>query len=325
MCSVQGVSQQTAVVSPHSVDRLVFVMATRVPSEVRTRFVYFSCTNLWFRGLISWFANFVRCSGSTLRKERGTIEKTALDWNPQGYRRRGRPKRTWRRTIEDEIRSTRRLWNEVKGIAGDRNAWKLFMDSLWSTRSKRVWWWCSGSSKSLNNSANIQFRLSFCPPVDHLLISPCLRTFGLDLLFRLQIAEAQKSSVQVEVAFPIPYRITETYLNCHVSRILEIINYGTRGSRNLSIQLPSQRSSYGRRTFRCLKEIIARMATSLPSFTSFKVTREERIPTRCNNIDDLLSIVDVDYWQQSRHVSGIFMPIVRRKDHMLLHMECICW
>jgi len=75
--------------------------------------------------------------GHTLRKETGAIEETALDWNPQGYRRRGRPKRTWRRTIEDEIRSAKRLWNEVKGIAGDRNAWKLFMDALCSTRSQR--------------------------------------------------------------------------------------------------------------------------------------------------------------------------------------------
>jgi hypothetical protein len=64
------------------------------------------------------------------------IEKTALDWNPQGYRR-GRPKRTWRRTIEDEIRNTGGSWNEVKGIAGDHNDWKLFMDALCSTGSKR--------------------------------------------------------------------------------------------------------------------------------------------------------------------------------------------
>jgi replicative superfamily II helicase len=75
--------------------------------------------------------------GHTLRKEAGAIEKTALDWNPQGYRRRGRPKRTWRRTTEDEIRNTGRSWNEVKGIAGDGNAWKVFMDVLCSTRSKR--------------------------------------------------------------------------------------------------------------------------------------------------------------------------------------------
>jgi hypothetical protein len=55
--------------------------------------------------------------GHTLRKEAGAIEKTALDWNPQGYRRRGRPKRTWRSTAEDEIRNIGRLWDEVKGIA----------------------------------------------------------------------------------------------------------------------------------------------------------------------------------------------------------------
>jgi len=30
--------------------------------------------------------------GHTLRTEIGAIEDTALDWNPQGYRRRGRPK-----------------------------------------------------------------------------------------------------------------------------------------------------------------------------------------------------------------------------------------
>ena len=76
--------------------------------------------------------------GHTLRKETGTTEKTALDWNPQGHRRRGRLKRKWPRTIEDEIRSKRRSWNEVKGIAGDRNVWELFMVVLRCTRSERT-------------------------------------------------------------------------------------------------------------------------------------------------------------------------------------------
>jgi hypothetical protein len=58
--------------------------------------------------------------GHTLRKEAGAIKKTALDWNPQGYRRRGKTKRTWRRTTEDEIRNTGRSWDEVKRIAEDR-------------------------------------------------------------------------------------------------------------------------------------------------------------------------------------------------------------
>jgi hypothetical protein len=60
-----------------------------------------------------------------------------MDWNPQGYRRRGKLEKTWRRTIEDEIRNTGRSWNEVKGIAGDRKAWKLFVDALCFTRNKR--------------------------------------------------------------------------------------------------------------------------------------------------------------------------------------------
>jgi hypothetical protein len=74
--------------------------------------------------------------GHTLRKETGSIEKTALIWNPRGYRRRGRPKRTWQRTIEDKIINRERSWNEVKGIAGDSNAWKLFVDALRSTKRK---------------------------------------------------------------------------------------------------------------------------------------------------------------------------------------------
>jgi len=73
--------------------------------------------------------------GHTMRKEAGAVEKTAMVWNPQGYRRRGRLRRTWQRTIENEIRNKGRSWNEVKGIAGDRNAWKFFMDVLCSTRS----------------------------------------------------------------------------------------------------------------------------------------------------------------------------------------------
>jgi len=39
--------------------------------------------------------------------------------------------------IEDETRNTGRSWNAVKGIGGNRNAWKLFMDALCSTKSKR--------------------------------------------------------------------------------------------------------------------------------------------------------------------------------------------
>jgi hypothetical protein len=37
-----------------------------------------------------------------------------------------------------EIRGTGKSLSEVKVIAGDRSAWKLFMDALCSARSKRT-------------------------------------------------------------------------------------------------------------------------------------------------------------------------------------------
>jgi hypothetical protein len=43
-----------------------------------------------------------RWIGHTLRKEDECIEKKAIDLNPQGTRRRGRPKQTWKRTVLEE-------------------------------------------------------------------------------------------------------------------------------------------------------------------------------------------------------------------------------
>jgi len=40
--------------------------------------------------------------GHTLRKTGRSIERQALDWNPQGARKRGRPNQSWRRTIDEE-------------------------------------------------------------------------------------------------------------------------------------------------------------------------------------------------------------------------------
>jgi hypothetical protein len=38
----------------------------------------------------------------TLRKPDDAIEKQAIDWNPQGARKRGRLKTTWKRMTYDE-------------------------------------------------------------------------------------------------------------------------------------------------------------------------------------------------------------------------------
>ena len=43
-----------------------------------------------------------RWIGHKLRKGDESIEKQALDWNPQGARSRERPKRTWKKTALEE-------------------------------------------------------------------------------------------------------------------------------------------------------------------------------------------------------------------------------
>jgi transposase len=54
-----------------------------------------------------------RCIGDTPRKSDGSIEKQVLDWNPQGVRRSGRPKQSWRRTVVKEATKCK-TWSEVK-------------------------------------------------------------------------------------------------------------------------------------------------------------------------------------------------------------------
>jgi hypothetical protein len=59
-----------------------------------------------------------RWIGHRLRKENGEIPKAALLWNPQGSRKRGRPKNSWRRLV---IKEAGRSWNELRFLAADRS------------------------------------------------------------------------------------------------------------------------------------------------------------------------------------------------------------
>lgn len=68
--------------------------------------------------------------GHTLRRGSDHIPKQAMDWNPQGKRKRGRPKQTWRRTIADEAKNIGKTWSEVKREAQDRIRWRTTVDAL---------------------------------------------------------------------------------------------------------------------------------------------------------------------------------------------------
>jgi hypothetical protein len=58
--------------------------------------------------------------GHTLRKPPSDISRAALEWNPQGTRKRGRPKTTWRQTVLNELKPEKKSWAEVKALAANR-------------------------------------------------------------------------------------------------------------------------------------------------------------------------------------------------------------
>jgi hypothetical protein len=85
--------------------------------------IYIQIKNIKWR----WF-------GHTLRKPADAIEKDALDWNRQGARG-GRPRKIWRRTIEEKITEMGKIWREVKALANQRRKWRSFTGALCSTQN----------------------------------------------------------------------------------------------------------------------------------------------------------------------------------------------
>ena len=68
--------------------------------------------------------------GHTLRRDPTSITRQALDWNPQGKRRRGRPTTTWRRSLDTELRTYGISWGEAKHETQDRTGWKTVVKAL---------------------------------------------------------------------------------------------------------------------------------------------------------------------------------------------------
>ena len=55
-----------------------------------------------------------RWVGHTLRQDPTSITRQALDWNTQGKRRRCRPSTTWKRSLDNELRTYGISWVEAK-------------------------------------------------------------------------------------------------------------------------------------------------------------------------------------------------------------------
>lgn len=72
--------------------------------------------------------------GHTLRKEAVEICRQALEWNPQGSRRAGRPKLTWRQSVKQDMdRMNIHSFGALRAIANDREKWKSFVEALYPT------------------------------------------------------------------------------------------------------------------------------------------------------------------------------------------------
>ncbi|VDO74132.1 unnamed protein product [Schistosoma margrebowiei] len=76
--------------------------------------------------------------GHTLRKSSNCVTRQALTWNPEGKRKRGRPKNTLRRIIEADMKTMNYNWTELERIAQDRVGWRMLVSGLCSfTKSNR--------------------------------------------------------------------------------------------------------------------------------------------------------------------------------------------
>ena len=71
-----------------------------------------------------------RWLGHVMRKDASDIIKTAMHWTPDGKRKRGRPKTTWRRTVEQEMNDMGQTWGTLEKMAKDRQRWRAFVAAL---------------------------------------------------------------------------------------------------------------------------------------------------------------------------------------------------
>jgi len=74
--------------------------------------------------------------GHTLRKPASTTTRQALTWNPQGKRKRGRPRNSWRRDTEAELKQHGTNWTGLARTAQNRVRWRGVVDGLCSNKNE---------------------------------------------------------------------------------------------------------------------------------------------------------------------------------------------
>ena len=60
------------------------------------------------------------------------ITRQSLQWNPQGRRKKGRPRTTWRRCVEEDMKRGGHSWGGLQKLAQDRDGWRAVICGLYS-------------------------------------------------------------------------------------------------------------------------------------------------------------------------------------------------
>ena len=71
----------------------------------------------------------LRWLGHVFRMKDQRIPKMAMEWKKTSHKRgRGRPKTTWRSTVEKDLRDGEMTWEEANTSAQNRDAWRTWMN-----------------------------------------------------------------------------------------------------------------------------------------------------------------------------------------------------
>ncbi|KAI8499222.1 hypothetical protein Bbelb_229860 [Branchiostoma belcheri] len=77
---------------------------------------------------LSWLGHAVRLPPVRLANQ-------VLQWFPEGWRRRGRPKMNWRQTVERDLQAVNMSWKEALRLAADRGSWAALTASCSLTKA----------------------------------------------------------------------------------------------------------------------------------------------------------------------------------------------
>ncbi|XDV19490.1 hypothetical protein PO909_024955 [Leuciscus waleckii] len=99
-----------------------------------------------------------RWVGHTLRKPASSTARHALFWNPQGKRKRGRPRNSWRCDLDADVKRSGHTWGQLENLAQDRDDWRALVRGLCPKLGGRQ----SDSSRAHYSS----FKCNVTPPTE---------------------------------------------------------------------------------------------------------------------------------------------------------------